>query len=256
MSTVHELYSYLDKIISPELSCEWDNDGLMVCPDKFAKVKRVLLTLDITAEAIEYASSEGFDVIISHHPLIFKGVKSVSGDFGIPSRIIKLIKNDVSVMSFHTRFDAVDSGVNDTLAEIFELSNVDKIECDGIELMRVGDLPNETTLEEFVSLVKEKLGCDHLNYASNTGVVHRLALVGGGGGSYIKDAHYAGADTYLSGEIGYHNLTDCKDNHINLVEAGHYFTENPALKNLAKFVLSADNSIECGFYDSNIIKQI
>ena len=195
-------------------------------------------------------------MIISHHPLIFKGVKSVSGDFGIPSRIIKLIKNDVSVMSFHTRFDAVDGGVNDALAEIFGLSDVEKVLCDGIEMMRIGDLENEMTIEEFVVLVKEKLGCEYLNFASNSGKVHRLAVLGGGGGSYIRDAQYAGADTYLSGEIGYHNLTDCKDMHINLVEAGHYFTENPALKNLAKFVLSADETIECGFYATNVIKQI
>ena len=78
----------------------------------------------------------------------------------------------------------------------------------------------------------------------------------GGGGGYIKDAYCAGADTYLSGEIGYHNLTDCKDMQINLVEAGHYYTENIALKNLARFVLDADSNIECGFYESNIINQI
>ena len=112
------------------------------------------------------------------------------------------------------------------------------------------------SIEEFAELVREKLGCEHLNFASNSGRVHRVALVGGGGGSYIRDAYNAGADTYLSGEIGYHNLTDCKDQHINLVEAGHYFTENPALKGLAQFVLDADSSIECSFYESNTIKQI
>jgi dinuclear metal center YbgI/SA1388 family protein len=228
----------------------------MCCPDGNREVKKVLFCMDVTPQAIEHAIEDKYDLIVSHHPLIFKGVKSVSGDYGIPSRIIKLIKNDISVMSFHTRFDAVDGGVNDTLAELFELSHIDKIECDGIELMRVGDLPFEMDIQEFVRLVCEKLGCSHINYASNSGKVHRLALVGGGGGSYIRDAYYSGADTYLSGEIGYHNLTDCKDNHINLVEAGHYFTENPALKNLAKFVLDADSNIECGFFASNIIEQI
>lgn len=212
--------------------------------------------MDVTPEAIDYAIENGYDLIISHHPLIFKGVKSVSGDFGIPSRIIKLIKNDVSVMSFHTRFDAVDGGVNDALAELFELTDVEKVLCDGIEMMRVGNLKEEISIEEFVALVKEKLGCDYLNFASDSGKVYRLAVLGGGGGSYIRDAHFAGADTYLSGEIGYHNLTDCKDNHINLVEAGHYFTEYPSLQNLAKFVLNADASIECGFYQTNVIKQI
>ena len=254
--TVYELNKYMNQNIPRELSCSWDNDGLMCCPDGSRDVKKVLFCMDVTPEAIDFATENGYDLIISHHPLIFKGVKSVSGDFGIPSRIIKLIKNDVSVMSFHTRFDAVDGGVNDALAEIFELNDIEKIVCDGIEMMRVGTLQKEITLEEFVELVKEKLGCSHLNFASNTGKVYRLAVLGGGGGTYIRDAYFAGADTYLSGEIGYHNLTDCKDNHINLVEAGHYFTENPALKNLAKFVLDADPAIECGFYETNVIKQI
>ena len=254
--TVYELNRYMNERIPRELSCAWDNDGLMCCPDGSREVRKALFCMDVTPEAIDYAIENGYDIIISHHPLIFKGVKSVSGDFGIPARIIKLIKNDVSVMSFHTRFDAVDGGVNDILANVFELSNIDKIECDGVALMRVGDLPAEMSIEEFAELVREKLGCEHLNFASNSGRVHRVALVGGGGGSYIRDAYNAGADTYLSGEIGYHNLTDCKDQHINLVEAGHYFTENPALKGLAQFVLDADSSIECGFYESNTIKQI
>lgn len=254
--TVYELNKYMNERIPKELSCSWDNDGLMCCPDGNREVKKALFCMDVTPEAIDYAIENGYDLIVSHHPLIFKGVKSVSGDFGIPSRIIKLIKNDVSVMSFHTRFDAVDGGVNDALAELFGLSDVEKVLCDGIEMMRVGDLENEMTIEEFVLLAKEKLGCEHLNFTSNSGKVHRLAVLGGGGGSYIRDAQHAGADTYLSGEIGYHNLTDCKDMHINLVEAGHYFTENPALKNLAKFVLAADETIECGFYATNVIKQI
>lgn len=254
--TVYELSKYMNERIPRELSCSWDNDGLMCCPDGSREVKNVLFCMDVTPEAIDFAIENGYDLIISHHPLIFKGVKSVSGDFGIPSRIIKLIKNDVSVMSFHTRFDAVDGGVNDALASLFELTDVEKIECDGIELMRVGNLPNEMSLDEFVIMVKEKLGCEHLNYASNNNSVHRLALVGGGGGSYIRDAYHAGADTYLSGEIGYHNLTDCKDSHINLVEAGHYFTENIALKNLADIVLGADKDINCGFFETNVIKHI
>lgn len=254
--TVYELNKYLNQKIPRELSCSWDNDGLMCCPDGNKEVKRALFCMDVTPQAIDFAIEKGYDLIVSHHPLIFKGVKSISGDFGIPSRIIKLIKNDVSVMSFHTRFDSVDGGVNDALAELFELSDVEKVLCDGVEMMRVGNLKEEMPIDKFVELVKEKLGCEHLNFASNSGKVHRLALLGGGGGSFIRDAQNAGADTYLSGEIGYHNLTDCNDYRINLIEAGHYFTENPSLKNLSKFILEADSSIECGFYETNVINHI
>ena len=254
--TINELSRYMNERIPRYLSCTWDNDGLMCCPDGEREVKKALFCMDVTPDAIERAIEGGFDVIISHHPLIFKGIKSVSGDLGIPARIIRLIKNDISVMSYHTRFDAVDGGVNDALAELFELSEVEKIECEGIELMRVGTLPEELELEHFAAVVCAKLGCEHLNYASCSGKVKRLAVVGGGGGSYIREAAASGADTYLSGELGYHNMTDCKDSGVNLIEAGHYFTERIALYNLSRFVLEADPSIECEFLDTDTIIHI
>lgn len=254
--TVNELSKYMNEKIPRELSCSWDNDGLMCCPNPDIEVKKALFTMDVTPEAINHAIEGGYDVIISHHPLIFRGVKTLSGDFGIPARLIKLIKNDIAVMSYHTRFDAVDGGVNDALADIFELTDVEKVVCEGIELMRVGYLPEELDIEHFVEVVRAKLGCEHLNYASNSGKVHKLALVGGGGGSYIREAAASGADTYLSGEIGYHNLTDCKDYRINLVEAGHYFTERIALYNLSELVKEADSTVECDFFESNVINHI
>ena len=254
--TVNELSKYMNEKIPRELSCSWDNDGLMCCPNPDREVKKALFTMDVTPEAINHAIEGGYDVIISHHPLIFRGVKTLSGDFGIPARLIKLIKNDIAVMSYHTRFDAVDGGVNDALADIFELTDVEKVVCEGIELMRVGYLPEELDIEHFVEVVRAKLGCEHLNYATNSGKVHKLALVGGGGGSYIREAAASGADTYLSGEIGYHNLTDCKDYRINLVEAGHYFTERIALYNLSEFVKEADSTVECDFFESNVINHI
>ena len=254
--TVNELSKYMNEKIPRELSCSWDNDGLMCCPNPDREVKKALFTMDVTPEAINHAIEGGYDVIISHHPLIFRGVKTLSGDFGIPARLIKLIKNDIAVMSYHTRFDAVDGGVNDALADIFELTDVQKVVCEGIELMRVGYLPEELDIEHFVEVVRAKLGCEHLNYASNSGKVHKLALVGGGGGSYIREAAASGADTYLSGEIGYHNLTDCKDYRINLVEAGHYFTERIALYNLSELVKEADSTVECDFFESNVINHI
>ena len=254
--TINELNRYMNERIPKTLSCDWDNDGLMCCPDGDREVRKALFCMDVTPDAIEFAIERNYDVIISHHPLIFKGIKTVSGDFGIPSRIIKLIKNDISVMSFHTRFDAVEGGVNDALANIFELTDIESVECDGIPLMRVGYLPEELDIEHFVAVVCAKLGCEHLNYAAYSGKVHKLALVGGGGGSYVRNAYSSGADTYLSGEIGYHTMTDCKDNQINLVEAGHYFTERIALYNLSKFVLEADSNIQCDFFETNVIKHI
>ncbi len=253
---VNELYAYLEQRIPRSLSCPWDNDGLMCCPNGEREVRRVLFCLDVTPQAIEHAIDGGFDLIVSHHPLVFSGLKSISGERGRAARIIRLIKSDISVMSFHTRFDAVEGGVNDVLAELFELSDVETVEHDGISMMRVGTLPCEMALSDFADLVHQRLGCEHLNFSYSSGRVHRLALLGGGGGDYIACAHAAGADTYLSGELGYHKLTDCADDALNLVEAGHYFTERPALRRLRELVLSADSTIECEIIDTDLVKHI
>lgn len=254
--TVNELYKYLEERIPRELSCPWDNDGLMCCPDGEREVRKVLFCLDVTPPAIDHAIEGGFDLIVSHHPLIFQGLKTVSGELGRSGRVVKLIKNGISVMSFHTRFDAVEGGVNDVLADLFELSSVETVVSEGIGMMRVGELKNEMTLDDFASLVCEKLGCEHLNYSAASGKVKRLALLGGGGGDYIRQAHIAGADTYLSGELGYHKMTDCADDEINLVEAGHYFTERPALARLSELVRSADPRIECEIFETDLVHHI
>jgi dinuclear metal center YbgI/SA1388 family protein len=252
--TINELNRYMNEKIPKTLSCTWDNDGLMCCPDGSREVKKALFCMDVTPDAIDFAIDGGYDAIISHHPLIFRGVKTISGDLGIPARIIKLIKNDISVMSFHTRFDAVDGGVNDALADLFELSDVEKVECDGIELMRVGNLPYELDIEHFVAVVCAKLGCEHLNYASNSGKVKRLALVGGGGGSYIREAASNGADTYLSGELKHNWLTDAPERGMNLVAAGHFYTENPVCARLRGLIREADGKVQVDIVNSNPVQ--
>ncbi|MBP3334516.1 MAG: Nif3-like dinuclear metal center hexameric protein [Clostridia bacterium] len=256
MSTVHELYSYLDKIISPELSCEWDNDGLMVCPDKFAKVKRVLLTLDITAEAIEYASSKGFDVIISHHPLIFRPLKNLSGDNAVSSKVMSLVKNSITAMSFHTRLDALDGGVNDMLAELLGIEDVEILPGDPDMIGRIGNLEIPSDPEEFAMYVKEQLGARSVSLVNAQLEVSRVARCGGDGKELLSAAYKAGADTYITGTLSYNNMIDASELPMNVIEAGHFYTENHILNLLADLVEEFDSSIEVEIYNSNIVKNV
>ena len=103
-----ELYNKLEERIPRSLSCQWDNDGLMCCPDGNKEVKRVLIALDVTGAVVDYAKNNGYDVIISHHPFIFNGLKSVDDEGYISAKLISLIKSDIAVISFHTRLDAVE----------------------------------------------------------------------------------------------------------------------------------------------------
>lgn len=255
MKTV-ELYNFLNNAIPSSLSCEWDNDGAMCCPDKEKEVRRALITLDITAEAVEYAKDGGFDVIISHHPLIFKGLKSITPEVCVSARVIALIKSGISAMSFHTRLDALSGGVNDTLAERLGVLNAVPFGSDGESIGRVGELSEPMELSDFARLVKEALGAPAVLCANAGQKVKRVALLGGEGGDDIAAANASGADTYVSGRLGYHAMTDAPECGMNLIEAGHFYTEFPVCEKLRELVKQADADIECEIFFSNKIELI
>ena len=155
--TVSELYLALNERIPPSLSCEWDNDGLMCAPEPGRTVRRVLVTLDITDAAIEAAVSAHADVILSHHPLIFRGVRHLTPDNAVAGRCIALCRAGIAAMSFHTRLDAVRGGVNDALADILGLADCTALDGEAA-LGRIGSLPAPLTGEELARHVCARLG--------------------------------------------------------------------------------------------------
>ena len=136
--TVQALYNKLNARLPKELAEPWDNDGLMVCADADAPVRRVLLALDVTETAVDFAIENRFDVLLTHHPLIFRPLSCVTEDSPVGRKVIKLIRAGVSVFSFHTRADRVDGGVNDVLADLLELTEIEPLSEDGMG--RVGSL--------------------------------------------------------------------------------------------------------------------
>ena len=209
------VYRTLDGLIPGSLSCDWDNDGYMI--EAEGECRGILLTLDVTATAVDFASANCLDVIISHHPLIFRPLKTVSDD-----RIIKCVKNEIAVMSFHTRLDAREPGVNDALAEKIGLADTEPR-----GMLRVGTVP-DSSLEDFARAVRKKLGAPHVRYAGNRRV-SRAAVLGGAGKDFVSDAIALGCDTYITGEMGYNAVCDAADMGLNVIEAGHYYTERPVL---------------------------
>ena len=252
--TVRELYGYLNQMIPPALSCEWDNDGLMCCADEDKEVHRVLITLDVTAEAVDLALREEYDVILSHHPMIFKGLKSINEENYIADKVIRLIRGGVSVFSFHTRLDAVTGGVNDCLALLLGLENVEPFGEEGIG--RIGTLPEATSAEGFAATVKKTLQAPYVNLGDAKRPVRRVAVLGGGGSDDVAAAFAAGADTYVTGELKYHQLCDAPETGMNLIEAGHFFTEFPVTGVLANLLTTIDPVIEYTIYNGNTVKTI
>ncbi len=252
--TVAEIYRELDTKIPRELSCEWDNDGLMCCPEADREVKKVLVALDVTGEVADAAIDGNYDLILSHHPFIFKGLKNICDENYISGKAIKLIRQGVSVMSFHTRLDALCGGVNDTLAARLGLSDVMAFGEEGIG--RIGVLSEETPLSELATRIKYALGAEGVLISDAGLACRRVAVLGGEGGDDIRAAMAAGADTFVSGRLGYHSMVDAPDMGINLIEAGHFYTENPVCAVLRDLLLGIDGGIKCDIFYSNRIKLI
>ena len=246
--TVSELYSYLDSAIPAALSCDWDNDGLMCCPDPAREVKKVLFTLDVTGAAAEYAAKNNYDAVISHHPLIFRPLKSLTSP-----KLIALVTNGIAVMSFHTRFDAHHAGVNPVLARLAGIENAAPFSSDGIGL--IGDLRTPLPAPEFAARLNTRLGSTCVRIAGN-GICKRVAVVGGDGKDLFGEALDAGCDTYLTGSMSYNSMTDAAECGVNIITAGHFYTENPALDSLSRIVLEADRNITCGFFHCNLINAL
>ena len=234
--TIEKLYRALEERIPRALSCEWDNDGLMCCPHPQKQVKKVLVTLDVTAEVIRKAVSEKYDVILSHHPLIFHPIRAVEPTDPVAAKLIDLIASGVAVMSFHTRLDAVKGGVNDTLAARLGLPNAEPFGEERI--LRIGEYEKAMTLSEFAERVKQATGAEAI-LTFDAGVnVKRVAILGGSGSDDVEVARRAGADTYLTGELSHHHFADAPGQGMNLLAAGHYHTEQPVCEILAEMVRS------------------
>ena len=246
--TVNELYKKLDAHIPSSLSCDWDNDGLMCCPDGERQVKKILVCLDATSGAINKALDGGFDAIVSHHPMIFKGLKSVTENNFTSKKAIEIIRAGISVMSFHTRLDALEGGVNDKLASVLGVNNTSAF---GEGMGRIGEIATETDACSFAEDVKNKLGAPTVFLADSKKPIKRVALLGGSGDDFISEAIALGADAYVSGELGHHPMTDAPDMNITLIEAGHFYTEQPVCEVLCEIIKKIDASVVCEIYSSN-----
>ena len=251
---VKELYQKFSEEIPVDLREVWDNDGIMCCPDGTSEVYRVLVALDVTEEIVDYAIERGFDLIVSHHPLIFKPISSLDEENHISRKLIKLVCSGISVFSFHTRLDKLCGGVNDRLADILGIKDVRPF-GEG-NLGRIGVIDEAMDLQDFAYRVKQLCGSDVIRYADGFSDVHTVALVGGDGKGYVKAAIDEGADTYISGRIGYNVMEEAPEMGINLIEAGHYFTEQHITEFIRELLTSFDPNLYVEIADSNMIRTI
>ena len=228
------IINLFEEIAPSELTEEWDNSGLQL-GDASREIHNILITLDPSAEAVEKVSAMGSGrLIITHHPLIFRPLKRL--DLSVWStRLIEMaIKNDVSILSVHTNFDAAKDGINCIIADVLGLENIVPLldsGNDGEGLGRLGSLPRPVPLKDFVLKVKEVFSLKRAGFVgSEDKIISRVAVVGGSGGSLIHEAVAKKADVFVSGDLGYHHACEALGSGIALVEAGHYHMECMAFR--------------------------
>lgn len=229
-----KFYEALDKLYPKTLSCPWDNDGLMCCTNPETEVQKVLVSLDATRQVLNYAAAGQFDLVLTHHPLLFRGPKKIAPDTAVGSRVITAIQNNITVLSLHTRLDVGKAGVNDCLAAALGLAGPLAVfgDDESPTLGRIGvtDISNGST---FAAHVKATLGAPAVS-AYLCRPVERVAVCGGSGGDLVLPALAAGADTIVTGECGYNMCIDGTDAGINVITAGHFHTEHPVCQRLAQ----------------------
>ena len=225
MITVSDILQTLCAWAPPETAMDFDNVGLL-CGRKGNEVNRVLVSLDITKDVVFEAIEGQFDLIITHHPLIWKGsLNAVTDDSSTGDLILTLARYRISVICMHTNLDIAENGVNDCLARALGLQAVEILPgTDNCVRTGILDIPMEE--EAFVRFVKDTLGCDGVRYMPSGHSIYKVAVGGGSCGDYTEAAVEAECDAFVTADIKYAKMLYAKEADITLIDAGHFCTED------------------------------
>ena len=236
-----EITNIIEETFPLSAALSFDHVGLQAGRvDK--EVKKIYIGLDATTEVIDHAVEYGADMIITHHPLIFSPLETVTDKDFIGRRVVKMIQNDISYYAMHTNFDVI--RMADMAAEIFELEDIRVLETtihagdhDEMGIGKIGTLKEEITLEECAVMVKERLGLDGVKLSGDkNSVVRTFAICPGSGKDSIDSAIEKGADVLVAGDMGHHSAVDALERGLSIIDAGHYGTEYIFIEDMRKFI--------------------
>lgn len=230
MTKISEILDFLTELAPTEAALEFDNVGLLLGGAE-GICRRLILTLDVSSDAVNEAALKKADLIVSHHPLIFDPIKKLNTLDPTSRKIIRLIENSVSVISMHTNLDAAEEGVSAALAHKLDMDPEHYLN-DETKIGLAGRYP-KTKFEDFLKKTAAALGCNVLRFQKSKEFVRKLAVCGGAGGDELVNVKRLGCDTYLTSDIKYHVWHSAKELGISLIDAGHFETENPVINVLA-----------------------
>ena len=219
----------MEEIAPRPLALDFDNVGLLVEPDH-AEIRKVLIALDCTTVTAREAIDLGVDLLVTHHPQFFHGVKSIGFSSPVTGAAALLLRHGIGHYAAHTNLDAAEGGVNDILAELLGLQNAAPIPLENIG--RVGVLPSPIKLSALVERCNALLNSRAAYTGDPDRLVSRIAVLGGAGGGDIEYARDAGAEAYITGEAKHNQILEAREMDLPLILCGHYETERMVLKSL------------------------
>lgn len=230
-TTVAQIYDLINKRAPFHYQLGFDNAGFLVGRRNGA-VSHVLVALDITPSVVQEAMDLGAQLIVSHHPVIWNALKQLTDDTPTGRILLDMIEQGIAAICAHTNLDAVAEGVNDALAQTLGLENVEQLHQDGVDeqgrpygIGRVG-LVSTQGVDAFASLVKQRLGAACVRVVDSGKPVRKVAVGGGSCGSMLADALACGCDTFVTADVKYDVFLEARNCGINLLDAGHFPTEN------------------------------
>ena len=231
----------MERIAPPELALDFDNPGLLTTPER-KEIRRVLVALDCTTAVAREAAAFDADLVLTHHPLFFHGVKHILEEDPDTAAAYLLLRNGIGMYAAHTNLDAAEGGVNDALLACFALRDVRPLPGDG--LGRIGTFDRPMTLRAFAALVQDKLQARADVAGDPEREILTVACVSGSGAEDIAIAKAAGADVFLTGECRHHEALAAKEIDMPLVVAGHYETEKIVLLPLIARLQALSNDVQ------------
>ncbi len=243
MLRVNEILNFLFELAPAHLAESWDNNGLVVGHND-APVSRVLVALDCNMTTLQEAKDKECQMLITHHPAIFGNIQQVNDSTVMGRSVLYAAENGIACANIHTCLDKTKGGVNDLLAEKLRLQNISTPAEDAtFGYLRMGTV-EETDIETFAHFVKETLCSTGVRFAHGGKTVRKVAVGGGSCGSEIPVALACGCDTLVTADLKYNQFCDAKELGINLVDAGHYETENPICQVLCRHLQEAFPQLE------------
>ena len=251
MATVADILKYIETIAPPYMKEDWDNVGLNV-GHLDRPIKKILVALDPFEPVCQEAKEIGADLLVTHHVLIFR--PGFVTDANVQGRnTLFLIENGIAHINAHTNLDLAPGGINDVLAATLGLQNIEVINPVGTDsegrpygLLRSGTV-EEQSLENFLASVKKNLKCEGLRYVDSGRPVRKVAVGGGSCADGMFEALEAGCDTFVTADVKYNQSRTAYEHGLNLIDAGHFHTENPTMPVLAEKLQAAFPEVEVKF---------